>query len=228
MKTLMIHKIFGGLPKDIYAQWYIGPGRAEDLLEYGLETLTAFVDPLYRENFEGTPSEAWFWDRIREIEQTLRTIIPTWIDEEEGPTDEEGTPLYRTGRGAKARYQAYIVTWIEGLLNALKKVVPIESVPVEISPVETIPVPHAPPPLIPAVQPTGFFGRARELASRYPMVIPVLQQAFIEDAEQYVADYGIEYALQSLRSQLESIKQAGARKYGAASITGMFGLARCR
>jgi len=38
----------------------------------------------------------------------------------------------------------------------------------------------------------------------------------------------IEYALQSLRSQLESIKQAGARKYGAASITGMFGLARCR
>jgi len=123
MKDRVIRKLFGAAPL-LYADWFIGPARAEDLTQYAVDTLVALGQPIYQNFFKGTANESWYFDQTNALESKLRTSIATWVNETLGPKTDAGDPLSTTGKGAKARYQQYIVSWIEAALSQIKNSAP--------------------------------------------------------------------------------------------------------
>lgn len=123
MKTGTIHKIFGaqlrGQVELTLVDWYIGPSRSRGLIEFALAALLERGHILMAEVVD-TEHEEWLKGRIQEIRSMLESTIDTWQDEEVGPKNEMGTPLSATGVGAKKRYEAYILTWIDQLVRDLE------------------------------------------------------------------------------------------------------------
>ena len=145
MNVNTIIKIFGATSPAILADWWIGPSRAEDLVKYAVETLVSLGQPIYETYFKGTDNENWYFDQTNALENTLRTTIATWVDEEQGPKNDEGMPLSKTGKGAKARYQQYIVSWVQGALDQIKNSAPSITVQPSVSAVSA-PPPSGPTP----------------------------------------------------------------------------------
>lgn len=124
MKDIAIRKLFGAAPPVLLADWYIGPSRAQGLIDYAIETLVALGQPVYEGFFKGTANEGWYFEQTGAFEKTLRTEIAGWVDEETGPRNESGVPLSKTGIGAKSRYQHFIVSWVERALEHIKNSAP--------------------------------------------------------------------------------------------------------
>jgi len=123
MKDRVIRKLFGAAPL-LYADWFIGPSRAEGLVNFAIDTLNALGAPVYENFFKGTANDSWYMNQTGALESTLRTEIATWIDEDLGPKNESGVPLSKTGVGAKSRYQQFIVSWITRAVDQIKNSAP--------------------------------------------------------------------------------------------------------
>lgn len=96
----------------IQAQWFIGEGRAQRLLQHGLTKLEEAVAELLASVESGTEKYVYLKAQIEHMRQTLSETIPRWVDEELGPKNPEGIPYALTGPGAKQRYMNYIDAWV--------------------------------------------------------------------------------------------------------------------
>jgi len=117
MKTELVRKLFGAAPLQ-YVDWYIGEKRAQGLVDFAVNALGERVGPLIPRAIEGNQGN-WLESKVAEIRNVLENEIITWMDEEKGPRDESGVPLSATGAGAKKRYEAFILVWIDGIVRDL-------------------------------------------------------------------------------------------------------------
>ena len=203
MNEQVIKKLFGSLesPSYYYADWRLGPSRIAGLTEYALNALEAEANRVYQKEFKGTPKEQWFLGRVENLKNVIRATVPTWRDESLGPTDESGTPLFKIGRGAKHAYLNYIDGWVKRMIAGLVS-------EAKAAAKKSAPAPAAPRP--------DFEAKAKQLADQYPDVLSILRDTFVQQAVQFVTEYGWTeaQALNNLKQQLESIRQANPKVQG--------------
>jgi len=109
-------KVFGADPIYTWVDWYIGPKRAEGLYQYAEQVLASYLQPLMKEVY-GKPEAEQVKQMIQDKLKDIHDEILTWQDEEKGPKNPTGVPLSKTGRGAKARYEQYISTWMKNIAD---------------------------------------------------------------------------------------------------------------
>ena len=117
---MWVRKIFGASPnvQVEWVDWNVGPKRVKELTEYALNALAKATRPLF-EAAKNTDAADWLTSKVKDLIAEIQAKIATWADESKGPRNEAGIPLSKTGRGAKARYQAYILSWIDSLTQPL-------------------------------------------------------------------------------------------------------------
>ena len=117
--NMWIKKIFGANPVQVqWADWNVGPKRVKELTEYALNALAKAARPLF-EAAKNTDAAEWLTNKVKDLMDEVTATVATWADESKGPKNEAGVPLSKTGRGAKARYQAYILSWVDSLTQPL-------------------------------------------------------------------------------------------------------------
>jgi len=126
-------RLLGG--EELLARWNLGTIRIAELIQFALAAFEERIAPVRALAMSETQRGILEMESAKGLE-VLRSGIETWQDEAMSPQNDAGQLIVDSGAGAKARLQAYILSWVDRIVGKIEEA--LRAV-VEVAPLGIVP-----------------------------------------------------------------------------------------